>query len=172
MTPMVEWIGGIIRRELVSLRKEIEAYPSDADLWKAVPGISNSGGTLALHLAGNLRHFIGGVLGGSGYRRNRDGEFATRDLSRADLVREVDDAIAAVERTFSGLSDAILATDYPEKVANVRVKTGDFLVHLESHLAEHLGQIDYHRRIATGSAVTVGTVSPARLGSAVPAEQA
>jgi hypothetical protein len=169
---MVEWIGGIILRELVSLRKEIEAYPSDADLWKVVPGISNSGGTLALHLAGNLRHFIGGVLGGSGYRRNRDAEFATRDLTRADLAREVDDAIAAVERTFAGLSDAILATDYAEKVANVRVKTGDFLVHLESHLAYHLGQIDYHRRMATGSTVTVGTVAPPRLASAVPAEQA
>lgn len=164
---MVEWIGGMMRRELVSLRKEIEAYPSDPDLWKPVPGISNSGGTLALHLAGNLRHFIGAVLGGTGYRRNRDAEFAARDLSRAELIREVDDAIAVVDRTFAGLTDAILTTDYPEKVANVRLKTGDFLVHLESHLAYHLGQVDYHRRMATGSTVTVGTVSPARLVSAV-----
>jgi len=167
---MVEWIGGIIRRELVSLRKEVEAYPSDADLWRPVPGISNSGGTLALHLAGNLRHFIGGVLGGSGYRRDRDAEFATRDLSRADLVREIDDAIAAIDATFTGLTDAVLPDDYPEKVANVRLKTGDFLMHLGSHLAYHLGQIDYHRRMATGSNVTVGTVSPTRLASAVPAE--
>ena len=28
------------------------------------PGIANSGGTLALHLTGNLQHFIGAVLGG------------------------------------------------------------------------------------------------------------
>ena len=28
------------------------------------PGLANSGGTLALHLTGNLQHFIGAVLGG------------------------------------------------------------------------------------------------------------
>ena len=64
MTSLVGAIGTMMLRELVTLRKEIEAYPSDESLWRVAPGITNSGGTLALHLAGNLQHFIGAVLGG------------------------------------------------------------------------------------------------------------
>jgi hypothetical protein len=33
-----------------------------------------------------------------------------------------------------------------------------FLQHLASHLAYHLGQIDYHRRVVTGNSVSVGTI--------------
>jgi hypothetical protein len=78
MTSLVGAIGTMMLRELVTLRKQIEAYPSDESLWKVVPGISNSGGTLALHLAGNLQHFIGAVLGSTGYIRDRDAEFSVR----------------------------------------------------------------------------------------------
>ena len=44
MTSLVGAIGTMMLRELVTLRKQIEAYPSDESLWKVVPGISNSGG--------------------------------------------------------------------------------------------------------------------------------
>jgi uncharacterized damage-inducible protein DinB len=40
--------------------------------------------------------------------------------------------------------------DYPDVIGGVRVTTGDLLVHLISHLAYHLGQIDYHRRLLAG----------------------
>ena len=49
----------MLHRELAAVQREIEAYPNDDSLWQLAPGISNSGGTLALHLAGNLRHFVG-----------------------------------------------------------------------------------------------------------------
>jgi hypothetical protein len=163
-------IGAMLVRELNSLRLEIEAYPTDADLWAIVPGIVNPGGTLALHLSGNLQHFVGAVLGGSTYVRNRDAEFSTRGLSRADVVQRVDDAISAVQTTFKSLEPSDLAAEYPEPVAKMRLNTGDFLTHLASHLAYHLGQVDYHRRIVTGSPATVGTVAPGRLASARPVE--
>lgn len=167
MTSFVGAIGTLLLRELVTLRKEIEAYPTDADLWKVVPGIANSGGTLALHLTGNLQHFVGAVLGGTGYQRNRDAEFSTRGLSRTDLVGLVEQATAALSRTFGSLTDAVLESRYPEPVAQVRVSTGDFLVHLEGHLAYHLGQIDYHRRIITGTGALAGSLAPRNLLSAV-----
>ncbi len=171
MTTQSAAIGAIIERELTSLRQEIEAYPSDADLWKVVPGIANSGGTLALHLAGNLQHFLGAVLGGNSYVRNRDAEFSTRGLGRAEVVGVVNDAIAAVQMTFRHLGPADLGSEYPEPVAKMRLNTGDFLTHLASHLAYHLGQVDYHRRIVTGNPATVGTVAPGKLASARPVEQ-
>ena len=69
----------VLDRDLAQLRGEVEAYPDDASLWRLHPGIFNSGGGgggLVLHLTGNLLHFIGAVLGGSGYVRDRDAEFA------------------------------------------------------------------------------------------------
>lgn len=170
MTAAAAQFGAILVRELTSLKQEIEAYPNDADVWKLVPGIANSAGTLTLHLAGNLQHFIGTILGASGYRRNRDAEFATRSLPRSDLIREVDAAIASVQQTFRGLGPSDLASEYPEPVAKVQLNTNDFLIHLASHLAYHLGQVDYHRRIVTGNPATVGTVAPGKLASARPVE--
>lgn len=167
MTSLVGAIGTMMLREMVTLRKEIEAYPSDESLWKVVPGISNSGGTLALHLAGNLQHFIGAVLGGSGYIRNREAEFSVRGLSRVEVMNLIDQATASLTHTFRSLTDEVLGRQYPERVGKVRLTTGDFLVHLEGHLAYHLGQIDYHRRITTGDGALSGAMSPGALVSAV-----
>ena len=99
-------IRTILTRELYALRRGVEAYPDDASLWRAVPGIANVGGTLVLHLCGNLQHFIGAVLGGSGYRRDREAEFSRREVSRAVLIAEIDAAIAAVARGLDATSDA------------------------------------------------------------------
>jgi hypothetical protein len=168
MTTLAACIAAMMTRELTTLKAELAAYPSEADVWRTAPGIANSGGTLALHLAGNLRHFVGAVLGGSGYVRRRDLEFSARDVPRRELLSGIDEAIAAVESTLGGLPDAALAKEYPEPVAKNRVDTGDYLIHLLSHLSYHLGQVDYHRRLVTGSGAPVGAVAPARLRSARP----
>lgn len=149
----------LIRREIGALRRELEAYPDDDALWKTVPGMPNAGGTLALHLAGNLQHYFGAVLGKTGYVRDRDAEFARRNVSRAEILREVDAALAAVDRTYFMLKDADLAAPYPELIAKRKVKTGVFLMHLAVHLTYHLGQLDYHRRAATRDARGIDAVS-------------
>jgi len=59
-------LSELYERDLNKLKTEIEQYPDEADLWKKSGEIPNSGGNLSLHLCGNLRHFIGLVLGGSG----------------------------------------------------------------------------------------------------------
>ncbi len=114
---MKDWITNVITRELKALRREVESYPSDAHLWEIPAGISNPGGNLALHLAGNLQFFIGNVLGKNGYVRNRDAEFASRDVPRAELLREIDNAIAAVQTGMSKISEADLSKPYPESRA-------------------------------------------------------
>ena len=168
MTELARWLAAIFQRDLETLRMEIEAYPSDAELWKLAPGISNSGGNLALHLAGNLQHFIGATLGGSGYVRNRDAEFGSRDRSRTELLLEVNAALALVPQTVRGLDQQALSQPYPLLVANVRLTTGDFLLHLATHFTYHLGQLDYHRRLMTGGAPLGGALSPTRLATARP----
>ena len=83
------WIAAAFARDLKSLKREISAYPDERDLWKVVPGISNSGGNLALHLAGNVRYFIGAVLGSNGYIRDRNAEFSRKDVPRAEVLTEI-----------------------------------------------------------------------------------
>ncbi len=150
-------------RDLRALSREVTAYPSDESLWQPVPGITNTGGTLALHLTGNLQHFVGAVLGGSSYRRDRDAEFNRRDATRAELAAEVERAIAAVEATLPRLTPAQLEAPFPQEVGGKRLPTARFLTHLASHLAYHLGQLDYHRRMVAPGSGTAGTMSLAEM---------
>jgi hypothetical protein len=149
----------LLTRELRTVRRQLQAYPDDASVWRVVPGLPNTGGTLALHVAGNLRHFVGGVLGGDGYQRDRDAEFARRDVPRSELLAGIDAAIAAVERALPTLPADRLTSPFPEPIAKRRVSTGVFAIHLATHLAYHLGQLDYHRRAVTGDAAGVDAVS-------------
>jgi hypothetical protein len=157
-------VASILDRDLRALRRELEAYPDEHDIWRLPPGLHNSAGTLALHLAGNLQHFFGAKLGGTGYVRNRPAEFATRDVPRASILREVEAARAAVRLVVERSVE--LDADYPEVIGGVRVNTGEYLIHLVSHFAYHLGQIDYHRRVVTGQTNGVGAVRVPELATA------
>jgi hypothetical protein len=163
-------IAAVISRELKTLERELNAYHTEEQLWALPAGLPNSGGTLALHAAGNLRHFVGAVLGGSSYVRDREAEFNRRDVSRAELIDGLREAERAVRETLTTMDPARFADPYPQPVANRRVDTGEFLTHLAVHLAYHAGQLDFHRRIVTGDAAGVGAVSPTELPSCRPIE--
>ena len=165
------WISVLMTRDLRALRRELEAYPNERDIWRVQPGIGNSAGNLALHLTGNLQHFIGTVLSGTAYVRDRDAEFNRRDLPRAELLREIDAAIAAVA-LLPRVSDAELSKTFPQPVGGVTLATGDFLMHLAAHFTWHLGQVDYHRRLFTGEAAPIRAVLPSELASAQPVPKA
>jgi uncharacterized damage-inducible protein DinB len=146
-------------RELETVQREVEMCPDDVRLWSTMPGVSNSVGNLAAHLAGNVQHFVGAVLGKSGYIRNRDYEFARREGTRAEIVSDLQAAIDAVKKYLPALTDADLERDYPEAVGGVTMRTSLFLMHLASHAAFHMGQADYLRRSLSGDARTAGTVA-------------
>jgi hypothetical protein len=159
-------LAAILDRDLRTLRRELEAYPDERQIWQAVPGLANTAGTLALHLAGNLQHYVGARWGGTGYVRNRDAEFGRRDVPRAELITEIERARTAVAAGLGAVGPGELDAEYPELIGGCRVRAGDFLVHTAVHLAYHLGQVDSHRRVVTGNGEGVGAVKPAELGSA------
>ena len=165
----VRSLAAIFDRDLRTLAREVEGYADERQLWQPVPGMSNTAGTLVLHLAGNLRHFLGARLGGTGYVRDRAAEFARRDVSRTDLLAEIEAARSEITRSFAGLDNGSLPLRYPDVVADHHVDTEEYLLHLLTHFAYHLGQLDTHRRIVTGAASGVGAVRPAELSSARPA---
>jgi uncharacterized damage-inducible protein DinB len=154
-----DWLGRVMLRDLGSLSAQLEAYPNEKDIWTPLPGVPNSTGTLVMHLAGNIQHFVGAQLGHTGYSRDREAEFNTRDLSRAKLLRLVDDTRSAVRVALSTLSDEILESEYPIVIGGAKLTTGQFLIHLAAHLAYHLGQVDYHRRMVTKGTSLEGMLS-------------
>ena len=150
MDPTIAGLRTLIVRELSAFVREIEMFPDDALLWQTVPGVTNSAGNLALHITGNLQHFIGHVLGGTGYVRNRDDEFGRRSGTRAWLVAELNRTIEIVSMVLPQVTGDALAREYPERVADLSINSRAFLLHLSVHLAYHLGQAGYLRRVLTG----------------------
>jgi uncharacterized damage-inducible protein DinB len=137
----------LFNRDLNKLYQEIEAYQNEQDLWCIAPGISNSAGNLCLHLLGNLNTYIGAELAHTGYIRNRDREFSARDIPRAELLAGIAATRRVVDAALTLLSDAQLAIQYPVVVWETPTSLGYLLLHLTTHLAYHLGQINYHRRL-------------------------
>ncbi|WP_421870599.1 DinB family protein [Marinoscillum sp.] len=134
-------------RDLNILIKEIEQYPNEHFIWLVPTGINNSAGTLALHLAGNLNHFIGAILGDTGYVRNREAEFSDRDVPRAQLIDSLQATLDVVSSVLTNLNDSSLDEKYPIDVFGDPMTTAKFLIHLHGHLTYHLGQVNYHRRL-------------------------
>lgn len=139
----------LFERDLNKLKAEINLYTDEGKIWVLKGEIKNSAGNLALHLLGNLNHFIGAILGNSGYVRNRDAEFSDKNIPCSEIINNIDKTIGVVRSTLSKISDDDLKKDYPVKVLKdkVTMRTEFFLIHLSGHLNYHLGQINYHRRL-------------------------
>lgn len=145
-----ETLRKLFARDLNKLKAEIAQYPDEPSVWVIDGHIANSAGNLCLHLIGNLNTYIGAELGGTGYIRHRDLEFSLKDVPSEQLIRQINDTISIVDTTLSQLSDDQLAAEYPQIVLNEqRTSTEYFLIHLSTHLAYHLGQVNYHRRLLT-----------------------
>jgi hypothetical protein len=142
-------LARIVARDLDALAKQIESYPDDRSLWRVGGSTKNSAGTLALHLVGNLEYYVGAVLGGSGYVRNRDTEFAERDVPRREILSRIEGCRDRVKAALESLSDEAARAPFPEALGAFPegASTHLFLVHLVGHLSWHLGQVDYHRRL-------------------------
>jgi hypothetical protein len=144
-------LAALFRRDLTRLAQELHAVPHDGVLWSKPAGVANSIGNLVLHLEGNLREYIGRQLGGVPYTRERDREFTDTGLTKDSLLARVEPLAILIPEIIARLSDADLKRLYPEEPFNSPISTAQYLVSLNNHLNYHLGQIDYLRRILTGS---------------------
>lgn len=144
---MKQSLQSLFKRDLNKLRTEIDSYQDEVNIWKTDKNISNSAGNLCLHLIGNLNHYIGMMLGNSGYIRNRELEFSLKDISRTKLIQQIDKTIETVALTLEKLSAEDLQKEYPEQPLGYSMTTEYFLIHLFGHLSYHLGQVNYHRRL-------------------------
>lgn len=144
---MIETIISLFEKDLNKLAEEINLYKNEEDIWKLKEGISNPGGNLALHLVGSLNHFIGAVLGNTGYLRQRDNEFMLKNIPRTQIIQEIRNTTEVVKNTLSGLHEEDLHKDFPVPVGNKVSSTSYILLFFIAHLNYHLGQVNYHRRL-------------------------
>jgi uncharacterized damage-inducible protein DinB len=137
----------LFKRDIESLRHELKQFNPEEKLWKVTGSITNSAGNLCLHLCGNLRHYLGAVLGGSGYVRNRDAEFSHANLPLNSLLQLTDETERELENALLKLTDSDLEKEFPLEVLNRKWITETFILHLYGHFNYHLGQINYLRRV-------------------------
>jgi len=123
---------------------ELVAPLSTNDLWCNPYPYGNSIGHLLLHLTGNLNHYIGAQIAGTGYVRNRPLEFT--DASRPpkeEVLAAFDDAIDMVAATIRKQSPADWIAPYSDPTSPRDGTRFSAIQRMAAHASHHLGQITY-----------------------------
>jgi uncharacterized damage-inducible protein DinB len=120
---------------------------SDEQFWRRPIEPGNSFGHLVLHLTGNLSHFVGAHLGGTGYVRDREREFTeTRVPGKAEALARLDEAVALFRRVVEALPPERLTEAHPDAQMGT---VANALVRLLAHFALHRGQMSYIARLVS-----------------------
>lgn len=144
---IVNTLKTLFNRDLTKLKSEIELYENENTIWLVEKGITNSAGNLTLHLIGNLNTYIGAEIGKTNYIRNRALEFSQKNIPKKELIKSIEETIKMIENALHKITEEDLKKEYPVLVFDKKTSTEYLLIHLSTHLAYHLGQINYHRRM-------------------------
>ncbi|MDP3775708.1 MAG: DUF1572 family protein [Gemmatimonadales bacterium] len=126
--------------ELPAQIRECLGLLSDDQIWWRPNATSNSVGNLVIHLCGSTRHFLGRGVGGSGYVRDRDAEFAAKGpVPKAELMRMLDETAAETDRIIGGLDEKRLLENTQNIEATMTVISA--IMRMSHHWAYHVGQI-------------------------------
>lgn len=144
---MVEHLIVLFDRDLDRLVNEISLFKKEENLWLVKGRILNAAGNLCLHLVGNLNTYIGKNLDNTGYVRNRDAEFSSKNVSQRELLNQIQKTKEVVGNSLRNFRENQLSEIYPEHALGYEMTNSYFLIHLSGHLNYHLGQINYIRRM-------------------------
>jgi uncharacterized damage-inducible protein DinB len=123
------------------VEKAVRAVPRDKVYVKPF-AYGNSIGHLLLHVTGNLNHYIGATIVGSGYIRDRPREFTdSAPTLPEDALKRFHEAVAMVVRTVRSLDDAGWQVAVREQQP-INTRFGLVLV-CAAHLNNHIGQMSY-----------------------------
>ena len=159
----LEELQFFLLRDLAAIERELNLYPYDQSVWKNLPGLPNSAGNLILHVAGGTQYFFGAVVAHTGYVRNREAEFSRKDVPRSELQKELVSAKQAVLAGFAMLTEGKLEQPFPVRITDSELSTRLTVLQLVTHIAYHLGQLDYHRRVVTGNSTSANTMAAPNL---------
>ena len=124
----------------------------DKQIWWRANERSNAIGNLVLHCAGSTRYYIGHVVGGSDFVRDRDAEFSERrEIPKAELLLALD--VAASE------ADAVLTGFEPDRLLEKTDRTPQPSTFMQVialqlvHYANHAGQIAFATKMLKADAI-------------------
>jgi len=129
-------------RQLADRVEQFARVLSPEKFWTRPFAFGNSVGHLILHLTGNLSHYIGARMAGTGYVRDRPLEFSdtTKD-DPAKVLARFKTALDTVTTTIDDMDESAFVlpiTDYEP----ITTRFGLLLV-CASHMNNHVGQMAY-----------------------------
>jgi hypothetical protein len=148
--PVIDAIRGEYER-YKKLAEAAMAQIDEAQLSAAPSAESNSIAMICWHVSGNLKSRFTGFLTSDGEKpwRNREEEFDTRSVTRAELLARWEDGWAALFGALAGLSDDAL-----EKQVTIRgqaLSVCEALHRSLAHTSYHVGQIVYLAKESAGA---------------------
>lgn len=117
------------------------------DLWRNPYSYGNSIGHLLLHLTGNLNHYIGAQIAGTGYVRNRPLEFTDASHPpKEEVLAAFDRAIGMVASTIRKQAPADWTAPYSDPTSPRDRTRFSAIQRMAAHASHHAGQIIYLAR--------------------------
>jgi uncharacterized damage-inducible protein DinB len=117
-------------------------------IWTRGRENENAIGNLMLHLAGNVRQWILHGVGGQPDHRQRDTEFAARELDVDELKRRLRTTVDEAAALLRALPPARLAE--PVTIQNYNVTVLTAILHVVEHFSGHTAQIIFITKLLTG----------------------
>lgn len=126
-------------RDFITLLESV----SEEQLWSTTGNIPNSIGTLARHLTGNLNHYFGTALLKNSYVRTRDREFSDRNISKAQVIADLQAAATVAREALTSLDENALTQPFTAPEGTAYESLAYYITHMAMHFAMHFGQADY-----------------------------
>ena len=123
---------------------------TDEQIWWRANEESNSIGNLILHLCGNARQWIICGVGAQPDNRDRDSEFAQREIvPREQLLTLLHTTLREVQATLRDLNPSVLLEQ--RKIQGNDVEILEAIFHVTEHFSMHTGQIIMLTKMFTSS---------------------
>lgn len=117
---------------------------STEQLWTRPYPYGNSIGHLLLHITGNLNHYIGAGIAGTGYARNRPLEFSDPSQhAKERVLADFDRAIEMVAATIRKQDSESLLTPFSDPTEPRSDTYFAVFLRMAAHANHHAGQIVY-----------------------------
>jgi len=134
---------------LPKIERCINLLTNEQVWWRANPE-SNSIGNLLLHLSGNARQWIVCGLGGAPDARDRDREFAQREMvPREELLALLKQTLSEVDGTLANFDPGRLLERRTIQALEVTALAA--ILHVVEHFSMHTGQIILLTKLMTAS---------------------
>lgn len=159
MNVLIQSIAGEFRR-YQALAEGALAQVSDAQLSEPGPGRGNSLATICWHISGNLQSRFTEFLTSDGEKpwRQREEEFATRSVSRPELLAKWNAGWQVLTATLDELTDADLTKQITIRKQPLAVH--EALHRSLAHVSYHVGQLVYLSHYFAGAAWKYLSIPP------------